>query len=83
MKQLDYGKDYQYAHDEPDAVADMDCLPESLRGKAYYQPTERGFEKEIKRRLDGWEGSRSGGARSMTPLTQTWALGPTSGFELA
>src|SRR4029078_7078281 len=54
MKQLDYGKDYQYAHDEPDAVADMECLPESLRGKTYYLPTERGFEKEIKRRLDGW-----------------------------
>ena len=55
MKQLDYGKDYQYAHDEPDAVADMECLPESLRGKTYYLPTERGFEKEIKRRLDGWK----------------------------
>ncbi len=55
MKQLDYGKDYQYAHDEPDAVADMDCLPESLRGRTYYQPTERGFEKEIKRRLDAWK----------------------------
>jgi len=55
MKQLDYGKGYQYAHDEPDAVASMDCLPESLAGRRYYQPTERGFEKEIKRRLDGWE----------------------------
>ena len=33
----------------------MDCLPESLAGKRYYRPTERGFEKEIKRRLDGWE----------------------------
>jgi putative ATPase len=55
MKQLEYGRGYQYAHDEPDAVADMDCLPESLAGRKYYQPTERGFEKEIKRRLDGWE----------------------------
>jgi len=55
MKQLDYGKDYQYAHDEPDAVADMECLPESLRRRTYYQPAERGFEKEIKRRLDGWK----------------------------
>ena len=55
MKQLDYGKGYQYAHHERDAVADMDCLPESLAGRKYYQPTERGFEKEIKRRLDGWE----------------------------
>jgi putative ATPase len=54
MKQLDYGKGYQYAHEEPDAIAAMECLPESLRGRQYYRPTERGFEKEIKRRLDGW-----------------------------
>jgi putative ATPase len=33
----------------------MDCLPESLQGRRYYRPTERGFEKEIKRRLDAWE----------------------------
>jgi putative ATPase len=55
MKSLDYGKGYQYAHDEADAIADMDCLPPSLEGRKYYRPTERGFEKEIKRRLDGWE----------------------------
>jgi putative ATPase len=54
MKQLDYGKGYQYAHDDPEGTADMDCLPESLAGRKYYQPTERGFEKEIKRRIDGW-----------------------------
>jgi putative ATPase len=55
MKQLEYGKGYRYAHDEADAVADMSCLPPSLEGRKYYQPPERGFEKEIKRRLDGWE----------------------------
>jgi len=55
MKDLGYGRDYQYAHDDPDAVADMDCLPEGLRGRKYYRPTTRGFEKEIKRRLDGWD----------------------------
>ena len=55
MKDLGYGRDYQYAHDDPDAVSDMDCLPESLRGRKYYRPTTRGFEREIKRRLDGWE----------------------------
>ena len=55
MKQLEYGKGYQYAHEEPDAIAAMDCLPESLRDRKYYTPTGRGFEKEIKRRLDGWE----------------------------
>jgi putative ATPase len=54
MKQLDYGKGYHYAHDEEDAIADMDCLPPNLQGRQFYQPTERGFEKEIKRRLDGW-----------------------------
>ena len=55
MKDLGYGKGYRYAHDEADAVADMSCLPPALEGRKYYQPTERGFEKEIKRRLDGWE----------------------------
>jgi len=54
MKTLDYGKGYRYAHDEAEAVADMSCLPPALEGRTFYQPTERGFEKEIKRRLDGW-----------------------------
>ena len=54
MKDLEYGKGYRYAHDDADAVADMSCLPSALEGRKYYEPTERGFEKEIKRRLDGW-----------------------------
>jgi len=58
MKQLEYGKDYQYAHDDADAVTGMECLPPNLAGRKYYQPTERGFEKEIKRRLDGWAAIR-------------------------
>jgi putative ATPase len=52
MKQLGYGKGYQYAHDLEDKVADMDCLPESLKGRKYYHPQETGEETEIKRRLD-------------------------------
>jgi putative ATPase len=55
MKDLEYGKGYKYAHDEADAIADMSCLPSALEGRKYYDPKERGFEKEIKRRLDGWE----------------------------
>jgi putative ATPase len=55
MKDLDYGRGYQYAHDQADAVTDMSCLPPSLEGRKYYQPSERGFEKEIRRRLEGWE----------------------------
>jgi putative ATPase len=55
MKELEYGKGYRYAHDEADAVSEMSCLPRALEGRKYYRPPERGFEKEIKRRLDGWE----------------------------
>jgi putative ATPase len=55
MKDLQYGKGYEYAHDAADAVTGMDCLPPSLEGRRYYQPTDRGFEKEITRRLEGWK----------------------------
>src|SRR5262245_39012617 len=55
MKDLAYGKGYKYAHNEDDAIADMSCLPEALEGRRYYEPKDRGFEKEIKRRLDGWD----------------------------
>jgi len=51
MKALEYGKGYQYAHDEADAVSDMTCLPPALEGRRYYEPPDRGFEKEIRRRL--------------------------------
>ena len=60
MKQLDYGKGYKYAHDEPDAVANMDCLPENLKGREFYKPTEFGFEKEITKRLAWWKKRRGG-----------------------
>ena len=55
MKDLEYGVGYQYAHNDADAVTDMSCLPPALADRKYYAPRERGFEKEIKRRLDGWE----------------------------
>jgi putative ATPase len=54
MKDLAYGRGYQYAHDERDAIAAMDCLPTSLTGRTYYKPTDRGFEREIARRLERW-----------------------------
>ncbi len=55
MKELNYGKDYQYAHDSPDAVTDMSCLPPSQQGRRYYKPVERGFEREIRKRMEYWE----------------------------
>jgi len=51
MKQLDYGKGYQYAHDEAGRVADMDCLPASLAGRRYYHPTSEGREKLLAQRM--------------------------------
>jgi putative ATPase len=47
MKELGYGKGYQYAHDLKEKVADMECLPESLRGRRYYHPTDQGMERRI------------------------------------
>jgi putative ATPase len=52
MKSLDYGKDYQYAHDVEGRVADMECLPPSLAGRRYYQPTNEGREKLLAQRMD-------------------------------
>jgi putative ATPase len=52
MKSLGYGKGYKYAHDTEDKVAEMDCLPDSLKGRKYYHGQESGEEAEVKRRLD-------------------------------
>ena len=54
MKDLGYGKGYQYAHDAPEARVDQEDLPESLRGRQYYRPTNRGLEAELGRRLAAW-----------------------------
>jgi putative ATPase len=52
MKNLGYGKDYKYAHNYTDAVVDMDCLPEELQGRQFYTPSDRGYEKIIKERME-------------------------------
>jgi putative ATPase len=52
MKGLGYGRDYQYAHDVEGKVADMQSLPESLRDRTYYHPTNEGVEKRIRERLE-------------------------------
>jgi putative ATPase len=54
MKDLDYGKGYKYAHDFPDAYVPQAYLPDALRGQIFYRPTERGYEKTIKERLEKW-----------------------------
>jgi putative ATPase len=52
MKSLDYGRDYQYAHDLEGKVADMECLPPSLADRRYYHPTQEGREKSLAQRME-------------------------------
>ena len=52
MQELDYGKGYQYAHDAPDKLTTIQCLPDSLLGRMYYAPTEEGLEARYKARLE-------------------------------
>jgi putative ATPase len=58
MKDLGYGKNYKYAHNYQDAFVPQDYLPQDLQGRLFYTPTERGYEKVIKQRLDKWRSLR-------------------------
>src|ERR1700683_984841 len=62
MKKLGYGKDYQYAHDLDSKVADMQCLPDNLRDRVYYRPTNEGIEKRIRERMEEIKRQRSRGS---------------------
>lgn len=64
MKDLGYGKDYKYPHDYPEHFVDETYLPENLKDRKYYQPTDFGFEKEIKKRLEWWNKKRSQGPKN-------------------
>ena len=52
MEQFGYGEGYQYAHDVEGRVADMECMPENLRGREFYHPTSEGREKLLAQRMD-------------------------------
>ncbi|OIP29324.1 MAG: AAA family ATPase [Deltaproteobacteria bacterium CG2_30_43_15] len=58
MKKLGYGKGYKYPHNFPDSYIEEDYLPENLKGRIYYKPTDNGFEAEIKKRLEKWRGKK-------------------------
>jgi putative ATPase len=51
MKAWGYAQGYQHAHDYPDAVAAMKCLPPELAGKVFYEPSDRGLEKKLQERM--------------------------------
>ncbi len=59
MKQWGYGAGYQHAHQFEDAINTMECLPESLRGTRFYEPTDRGVEQRIAQRLEELRKKRS------------------------
>ncbi len=59
MKAEGYGAGYEYAHDRDDAVTALECLPDRLRGKRFYRPTDRGLERDLAARIASWRAARS------------------------
>ena len=55
MRDLGYGAGYRYDHDAPEAFSGQDFFPETLGRRSYYRPVERGFEREIRKRLEYWQ----------------------------
>ena len=55
MKQQDYGSGYRYDHDEPDAFSGQNYFPDAMVRQKFYHPVERGFERDIAKRLEYWE----------------------------
>ncbi|ANY80417.1 AAA family ATPase [Microvirga ossetica] len=55
MKQIGYGESYRYDHDEPDAFSGQNYWPEKIGRQEFYEPVDRGFEREVRKRLDWWE----------------------------
>ena len=60
MEKLGYGKGYKYAHNFPDHIVDQEHLPEELKGRKYYFPSESGYEKTIRERMKAWEEKKRG-----------------------
>jgi len=59
MKDLGYGKGYAYDHDAPDAFSGQDYFPDGMVRRSFYRPVERGFEREVRKRLEYWAKLRS------------------------
>ncbi len=64
LKELGYGKDYQYAHDVPGRVAAMQCLPDGLEDRRYYRPTDQGRERQLSQRMEEIARAREAAAKS-------------------
>ena len=84
MKGEGYGDGYRYDHDEPDAFSGQDYFPEKMGRKIFYDPPERGFERDIRKRLDWWAklgksaASRADGSHACRALA---GIGPRMALE--
>jgi putative ATPase len=76
MRELGYGKGYQYAHDAPGAQVEQEHLPDALRGRTYYRPVDRGFEAGIRDRLARWREQRTRAGADRPPGGATRERGP-------
>jgi len=63
MRNLGYGKGYKYPHDYPEHYVGEEYLPDNLKGRIYYHPSDQGFEREIKKRLENWRKRKSTGEK--------------------
>jgi putative ATPase len=59
MKEIGYGKDYAYDHDQEDGFSGQNYFPDAMARSYYYQPKARGFERELIKRLEYWQGLRA------------------------
>ena len=59
MKEIGYGANYQYDHDTPEGFSGQNYFPKKMGRRSFYKPVERGFEREIARRLAYWEKLRN------------------------
>ncbi|WP_041797597.1 replication-associated recombination protein A [Pararhodospirillum photometricum] len=69
MQDLGYGKGYTYDHDAPDAFSGQNCFPEGMARQRFYDPPERGFEREVRRRLAWWDRRRQERSPGPGPTT--------------
>ena len=81
MKGLGYGRGYQYAHELENKVADMQCLPDNLKDRVYYHPTNEGVEKRIRERIEELKRRRSRAANSPSPEPENRSSGPEAESE--
>jgi putative ATPase len=81
MKQLGYGKGYQYAHDSPDAYLPQEYLPDELRGTTLYRPGSFGYEKKVAERIAWWERKKAEAGQEVNPDDQPGGGAKQSGGD--